>query len=342
MKAKDKAKKLDLDRPHFSWRSSEAIEYLLETADLNPIRRTNQMQLRKNAPEGDYRLRYFDQWLELTIVPAGFGSFMIYTNMLRPVYKALRLAQEEIGKRYEKRDIIKPVLPESIMDKLQATVLDFFQAIDHFGSTKGFGNVGLILCGPAGVGKSETMRWLAEVGWQEYNRGYFKLSFAELRKILAEGVDMNNHKSLVMIDDIDASLLRDRRKEGANPLTAQFLTCLDGLDKREGRVIIVSTNEEVKDMDPALRRPGRFETVIKYDYPDADLIRTFCDQRELAIDPNRFDGWSFARIDMFISRFKVAEFMHNATMEGFYEKFIHEHGEIDETVEAYAEEPAID
>ena len=119
-------------------------------------------------------------------------------------------------------------------------------------------------------------------------------------------------------------------------MTSQFLTCLDGLDKHEGRVIVISTNEDIGDIDPALKRPGRFENTVRFEYPDLGLIRQFCEEREIKIDFNKFGGWSFARIDMFISRYKVAKFMQNTSIDAFYEKFIHDMGVTDETVEAYA------
>jgi AAA+ superfamily predicted ATPase len=138
---------------------------------------------------------------------------------------------------------------------------------------------------------------------------------------------------LIFIDDIDANILRDR-KETHNPLTSQFLTCLDGLDKREGRVIVVSTNECLDSVDLALTRPGRFEHTIHIEYPTIDLIQQFCDERDVNLNAKLFENWSFARIDMFLSKFKVAEFRYGTSLKAFYEKFIYEMGATDPTVEA--------
>jgi len=321
-------------RRSFKWWGTGAIWYLLHHAKMRPINRTQMSYRRRYVSDGDYCLTVDEKSYELNLYDRGH-FYIVHTDDVQTVYKTFRLAEKEVEKQHEKRSIIEPVLPKETKDLIQQCVFDFFTAIDKFGTTCGFGNVGIILTGPAGTGKSETMRWLADVGEKKFDRDFFKLSFAELRKVLAEGVDMNTRNSLVFIDDIDASILRDRRGENPNPLTSQFLTCLDGLDKREGRVIVVSTNEDIGKIDPALRRPGRFETIITYDYPNMDLIGDFCEMREFDIDPRKFEGWSFARMDMFISRFKVAEFIHKTPLNVFYEQFIYERGETDQTVEAY-------
>ena len=257
-------------------------------------------------------------------------------HTLKILWTLLKIAEKNRPVR-ETKDIVRPVLPKTTYQIIEDTIFDFFSAIDGLETTKGFGNVGLLFIGPPGVGKSETMRWIMERAKEEYNRTSVKLGLGKLHECLTKGIELNTDGTLLFIDDIDANILRDR-KITSNPLTSQFLTCIDGLDKQEGRVFVVSTNEAIDDIDPALRRPGRFDKVIKFTYPNLDLIIQFCEERQIAIPPERFEGWSFARIDMFVSRFKVMEYRYGTAMDEFYEKFIYEHGVEDETVERCSEE----
>ena len=90
-------------------------------------------------------------------------------------------------------------------------------------------------------------------------------------------------------------------------------------------------------MRPAERRPGRFEHLIHFEYPTLDLIVKFCEQRELSLDSSLFEGWSFARVDMFLAKYKVANYRYGTSLSAFYEKFIHEMGDSDPTVEEFQE-----
>lgn len=271
---------------------------------------------------------------------ASMSGFTVYCEpkSIAPVYRAFREAEKYLQSQIAKKMVIRPVLPKPIFDLLESAVFDFYKALDALRTTRGFGNVGIILTGPAGVGKTETMRWLREEAYATYKRGNFQLGLSQLHKILVDGTPLNTDKALFFIDDIDANLLRDR-KITKNALTSQFLTCLDGMEKQEGRVMVVSTNERIDDgIDPALLRPGRFDHVIHFEYPTLDLIKQFCQERAINVSPTKFEGWSFARVDMFMAKFRVAEYLHQTSIATFYEKFIYEMGEADSTVEAYAGE----
>lgn len=331
-----------MDKPnYFYWGSLSVPEHLLKQAILKPgVGRYK--RLRSHAHLGNNLILINGIWHNIKIVSAGMTGYYIECKdkeSLKPIYRLFCQTLKylrSIAPTFEKT-IIKPILPQSIYDFIQTSVFDYFEAIDDFGTPVGFGNVGIILTGPPGVGKSETMRWLKEVAYADYNRGSYTLSLGELVGILNKGTPINTERVLVFLDDIDSNLLRDRR-ETNNPLTSQFLTCLDGLEKQEGRVIVASTNESIENIDPALRRPGRFEHIIHLDYPDLHMVRNFCKSRKIEeVDPVLFEGWSFARLDMFLSKFKVAQYRHQTTMPVFYERFIHEMGSTDPTVSAFQE-----
>lgn len=330
----------DDPRRFFIWSANGSIQWLKHQAILKPVKDGKLIKLRRKRFDGEFIIVINGKEERITIHDPGpnWGSYFIYTDNLKGVYRCFIEADKEVCKinQEKEKDILRPILPGKTIDRIETTIFEFCEAIQAFGTAKGFGNVGIILTGPPGTGKSETMRWISEYCVDQFDRESYKLSYAKLYELLQNGVEINTDRTLIFIDDIDASLLRDRREPNSNPLTSQFLTCLDGIDKREGRVIVMSTNEDIGKIDPALRRPGRFENVIKLEYPDIDLIREFCDTRGVSLNPELLIDWSFARIDLFVSRFKVAQFLHGATIEGFYEKFIHEMGAKDETIEVFS------
>ena len=69
----------------------------------------------------------------------------------------------------------------------------------------------------------------------------------------------------VFLDDIDL-LAGDRRTGTAGPALREFLTHLDGFSPTDA-VITVATSNAMDTIDPALLRPGRFDSVIEADPP---------------------------------------------------------------------------
>ena len=326
----------------FKWSSSNVLNELKRNTLLRPIRRNHILIKRRHIGAGDYWLRRKNgEETIISVVDPGhsYDYYLVYTDYLQEVYRIFIEAHRRVHEQQavDVKDIVRPILSKRVENKIETTVFEFCQAIKEFGNVKGFGNRGMIFSGPPGTGKSETMRWLADYCYHAYNRSATKLSYAELIKALQNGSEISSSRMMIFIDDIDVALLRDRREPDSHPLTSQFLTCVDGLHKREGRIMIISTNERIDKIDPALRRPGRFETLVHFEYPTLDLITEFCKSREVDMNPKLFKGWSFARLDLFIARYKVANFLHGSTIEGYYEQFIHEMGANDETVEAYCE-----
>ena len=80
-----------------------------------------------------------------------------------------------------------------------------------------------------------------------------------------------NAPAIVFLDEIDA--IAPKREDVAGDverrIVAQLLSLLDGVDDR-GRVVVVGTTNRVDGVDPALRRPGRFDREIEIGVPDAD------------------------------------------------------------------------
>ncbi len=134
---------------------------------------------------------------------------------------------------------------------------------------------GVLLVGPPGTGKTITARALASdlqlnyiaIDAPEIMSKYYGEAEAQLRNIFAKAV--KSAPCLVFIDEID-SIAPDRAAvegEVEKRLVAQLLGLMDGFKKTEGVIILAATNHPDR-LDPALRRPGRFDREIHFRVPD--------------------------------------------------------------------------
>ncbi len=134
---------------------------------------------------------------------------------------------------------------------------------------------GILLYGPPGVGKTLLAKALAnEIGayfisinGPEIMSKYYGESEQRLREIFKEAEE--NAPSIIFIDEIDA--IAPRREEVTGEVekrvVAQLLTLMDGLKER-GKVIVIGATNRPDAVDPALRRPGRFDREIEIRPPD--------------------------------------------------------------------------
>lgn len=136
---------------------------------------------------------------------------------------------------------------------------------------------GVLLVGPPGTGKTLTARALAEelgvnyiaIIGPEVMGKYYGEAEGKLRQIFDEA--SRHTPCLVFIDEID-SLAPDRAKvegEVEKRLVAQLLGLMDGFAKMSGVIILAATNRP-EHLDPALRRPGRFDREVQFRVPDRE------------------------------------------------------------------------
>jgi len=134
---------------------------------------------------------------------------------------------------------------------------------------------GVLLYGAPGTGKtliaralaSETDAYFTSIAGPEILSMFYGQSEANLRRVFNEA--KRNQPALIFIDEIDA--LCPKRAEVIGEVekrvVSQLLALMDGLEPREQVVVIAATNiPEV--LDPALRRPGRFDREIVIPIPD--------------------------------------------------------------------------
>jgi transitional endoplasmic reticulum ATPase len=134
---------------------------------------------------------------------------------------------------------------------------------------------GILLYGPPGSGKTllakavanESAAYFISVNGPEIMNKYYGESEARLREIFEEA--RQHAPSIIFIDEIDAIAPRREEVHGEveKRVVAQLLALMDGLESRDNVIVIGATN--VPNMlDPALRRPGRFDREIEFPVPD--------------------------------------------------------------------------
>ncbi len=134
---------------------------------------------------------------------------------------------------------------------------------------------GVLLVGPPGTGKTLTARALAEdlgvnyiaIVGPEIMGKYYGEAEARLRSLFEKA--SRSAPCIIFIDEID-SLAPDRSKvegEVEKRVVAQLLSLMDGFAKTKGVIVLAATNRS-EHLDPALRRPGRFDREIQFRIPD--------------------------------------------------------------------------
>ncbi len=134
---------------------------------------------------------------------------------------------------------------------------------------------GILLYGPPGTGKTllakavanESDAYFIAINGPEIMSKFYGESEQRLREIFEEA--KKNAPSIIFIDEIDA--IAPKRDEVVGEVerrvVAQLLALMDGLESR-GQVIVIAATNRPNAIDPALRRPGRFDREIEVPLPD--------------------------------------------------------------------------
>jgi transitional endoplasmic reticulum ATPase len=134
---------------------------------------------------------------------------------------------------------------------------------------------GILLHGPPGTGKTllakavanETNAHFISISGPEIMSKFYGESEARLREIFKESRE--KAPSIIFIDEIDS--IAPKREEVTGEVerrvVSQLLSLMDGLESR-GKLIVIAATNRPNALDPALRRPGRFDREIEIKVPD--------------------------------------------------------------------------
>jgi transitional endoplasmic reticulum ATPase len=136
---------------------------------------------------------------------------------------------------------------------------------------------GVLLHGPPGCGKTliaravanETAAYFTHITGPEIMGKFYGESEARLRSVFKEA--KTNAPAILFIDEIDAIAPKREEMGGEKQVerrvVAQLLALMDGLESR-GELIVIGATNIPNSLDPALRRPGRFDREIAISIPD--------------------------------------------------------------------------
>ncbi len=136
---------------------------------------------------------------------------------------------------------------------------------------------GVLLHGPPGTGKTLLAKAIANetnsnfytIGGPEIMSKYHGESEERLRGVFQQAE--KNAPSIIIIDEIDSIAPKREEVTGETErrIVAQLLSLMDGMTSR-GKVVVIAATNRVNAIDPALRRPGRFDREIEIGVPNRD------------------------------------------------------------------------
>lgn len=187
------------------------------------------------------------------------------------------------------------------------------------------GQFGILFYGPPGTGKTMLAKAAANewgssdlffhIGGPEIVNKYYGESERQIRGIFAaaeEAAEEAGKPAFVFIDELDSVVpRRDRADHTERRIVAQFLSQLDGLEDR-GNIVVIGATNLIEVIDPAVRRPGRFDEEIEFSLPNKDERVAILDvhSQDMPLSPtvdfeqiaDQTRGWSGADLESIVKK----------------------------------------
>ncbi len=240
-------------------------EYLAQALEGRPIMKGDLVEINIMGRKFDLVVQAFSPASEVSIVQNFTEIKLLERPAKEEVAKGPKVAYEDIGGLQEEvskvREMIElPLRHPELFEKLGVEAPK-----------------GVLLHGPPGTGKtllakavaSETSANFISIGGPEIMSKFYGESEERLRQIFKEAAE--NAPSIIFIDEIDSiAPKRDEvTAETERRVVAQLLALMDGLEGR-GKVVVIGATNRPNALDPAIRRPGRFDREIELPIPNKE------------------------------------------------------------------------
>ncbi len=240
-------------------------EYLAQALEGRPIMKGDLIEVNIMSRRFDLVVQSFSPTAEAALIQSFTEVKLSEKPAKQEVAKGPKVAYEDIGGLKEVVDKVRemielPLRHPELFDKLGVEAPK-----------------GVLLHGPPGTGKtllakavaSETSANFVSIGGPEIMSKFYGESEERLREIFKEAAE--NAPTIIFIDEIDSiAPKRDEvTAETERRVVAQLLALMDGLEGR-GKVVVIGATNRPNALDPAIRRPGRFDREIELPIPDRE------------------------------------------------------------------------
>jgi SpoVK/Ycf46/Vps4 family AAA+-type ATPase len=161
---------------------------------------------------------------------------------------------------------------------------------------------GYLFHGPPGNGKSSVIRaMLCSSEWSAISINLASAGFDDDQLEMMFAAASTSAPTVIVLEDLDRAFGSPR--VGGSLSIQSLLSCLDGINKRNG-VVVIATANDLRNLDPALIRTGRFDRLVYFGRPTPELrTEYFRNRLPTSTDEDLFhitrasDGFSFAELN---------------------------------------------
>ncbi|MBU0685490.1 MAG: CDC48 family AAA ATPase [Thermoplasmatota archaeon] len=240
-------------------------EYLAQSLEGRPIAKGDLIEVNIMGRKFDLVVQNFTPAAEAGLIQNFTNVKLSEKPAKQEVAKGPKVAYEDIGGLRDEVDKVREMI------ELPLRHPELFEKLGVEAPK------GVLLHGPPGTGKtllakavaSETSANFTSISGPEIMSKFYGESEERLREIFKEAAE--NAPSIIFIDEIDSiAPKRDEvTAETERRIVAQILALMDGLEGR-GKVVVIGATNRPNALDPAIRRPGRFDREIEIGIPDKE------------------------------------------------------------------------